>query len=108
MIIQPKVKVAQDKHSSDSSIKEHHVIFIPGFLTEPHQWSVDPIVKDLGLDELDPTRSLDSRAWRDAVRAALPQEVSLELLEWPSQSLLKLIKRTLDPFFGPLSVRGVD
>ena len=91
----------------------HHVLLVPGFLTEPPAWSMSkrrskktsPLIDRINIDHLDPMSTWDARGWTEALRLALPEEVSLETIDWPSQSLISLIQDVLAPLLRhPLNI----
>ena len=93
-----------------------HVIVIPGFLTEPitRKLQASPVEKGSGggtlsellnmlplsfLDDLDPTKALDARAWVLEMRAAVDPQHSLECFEWASESLVELVVNSVGHLF---------
>ena len=71
------------------------LIIVPGFLTE--RGPLSKLLRGSSLDHLDPTATIDERAWLNVARASIDPEVTVEVLSWASQSLFRMLSEALAP-----------
>lgn len=84
----------------DVAVKTPHrrLVIVPGFLTE--RGALSKLLRGSSLDHLDPTATIDERAWLNAAQVSTAPDVSVEVLSWTSQSLFRMLSEVLAPLIN--------